>query len=469
MIRASVEAKSLLLVFVLAALTAQAQQWSRFRGPNGSGIASDGTYPAEFGPGTNLVWSSDVRPGKSSPILTDKHVFLTAFAGEGLYTQCFDRAAGALLWERSIQRRSRELTSNLNNPAAITPVTDGENVYVFFPDWGLLSYNDSGDLRWKSPLGPFTNSEGLSSSPILADGLVILQIDQVADSWIAAFDATSGQRIWKTSRVESDSWPTPLLYAPPGGPAMILTVGDRLFAAHDLKSGERLFTVASMPGKVVASPVLDGDTLYAFGYNLERTGRFDGQLSERDKDGDGKLSASEYEGNPFLTSLATVQGNRDGLVTREEWETNINSYSGPSHMVAMRLERGDDGGTIRAREIWRYVQSFQGVIPSPLLYEGVLYLVKNGGILTTLEAMTGRLLKRTRLRDAIGPYSASPVGARGRIYFASEDGRISVLEAGADWRVVALNDLGEGIFATPALSKGRIFVRTNEKLYCFGK
>jgi outer membrane protein assembly factor BamB len=457
----------MLLVLIVAAPAMRAESWSRFRGPNGSGVSNDNGFPAQFGPDRNLVWKTKVRPGKSSPVLTDKDVFLTAFDGEKLYTQCIERATGELSWERSIERQWKALTSNLNNPAAATPVTDGENVYVFFPDWGLLSYDASGNLRWKTPLGPFTNSEGLSSSPILADGLVILQIDQVADSYIAAFDSHSGRSVWKINRVESDSWATPLLYRAPGGGEMILTVGDRLFAAHDLKSGKRLFTSASMAGKVVASPVLEGDTVYAFGYNLEKTGSFDSQLS-LDKDGDGRLSADEYEGNPFLTSLATVQGNRDGFVSREEWETNIGSYSGPSHMVAMRLTPGASEG-VRVAEIWRYVKSFQGVVPSPLLYEGVLYLVKNGGILTSLEATTGRVLKQERLRDAIDPYSASPVAADGKIYIASENGRVSVLEPGASWRVIAVNNLSAAIYGTPALSNGRILIRASDFLYCFGR
>ena len=108
-----------------------------------------------------MVWRSAVRPGKSSPVLTARHVFLTGFEDNKLYTQCFDRKSGKLLWERAEERARNPMANALNHPAALTPVTDGENVYVFFKDLGLLSYDAAGKLRWKVPLGPFANSMGL--------------------------------------------------------------------------------------------------------------------------------------------------------------------------------------------------------------------------------------------------------------------------------------------------------------------
>ena len=294
----------LLLAFFLAVSTAYAEHWSRFRGPNGSGVSEDTGFPTDFGPEKNLLWQTAVRPAKSSPVLTARHVFLTASVDESLYTQCFDRKSGKLLWEKSIERRRKPLVNKLNDPSAITPVTDGENVYVFFQDWGLLSYDASGNLRWKTPLGPFSNSHGLGISPIVADGLLVVQVDQFADSFIAAFDLENGETVWKTNRTESEGWSTPVLYRPAGGAPQILTVGDRMFGAHQLKTGRRTFTESSMAGAMVASPILDGDTLYAFGYNFGKPLPFDGPLSKRDKDDDGRLAASEYEGSVWLTGMA---------------------------------------------------------------------------------------------------------------------------------------------------------------------
>ncbi len=167
--------------------------------------------------------------------------------------------------------------------------------------------------------------------------------------------------------------------------------------------------------------------------------------------------------------MAKFRGNRDGVLIREEWDSIIKQYSGPSRLVAMHLESGADDQTVRTRELWHEQRSFMFVIPSPLVYDGVLYYVKNGGILAAMDAKTGKMLKQGRLKQAVDPYSASPVAADGKIYLASENGKISVVKAGADWEVITVNDLNEEIYATPALSDGKIFVRTNKGLYCFGK
>src|SRR5262245_45349961 len=159
-------------VFCFMTLPVQPEDWSRFRGPNGRGISTETGFPVEFNRTKNLVWRTPLRPGKSSPVLTSKHVFLTSFENQTLYTQCFDRITGKMLWERPEPLVHKNGVNLLNHPAAITPVTDGANVYVFFKDYGLLSYNPAGTLRWRVPLGPFTNSQGVAAAPILAGDLL---------------------------------------------------------------------------------------------------------------------------------------------------------------------------------------------------------------------------------------------------------------------------------------------------------
>src|SRR5437660_1273448 len=159
---------SLLLALLVLSSAASAEDWTRFRGPNGSGVSKDTGFPIEFGKDKNAIWRTPVRPGKSSPVLTDRRIFLTGFENGKLYTQCFDRKTGKLLWERAEVRAREEDVNPLNHPAAITPVTDGENVYVFFKDFGMISYDPTGAVRWKVPLGPFSNSMGLGASPIIA-------------------------------------------------------------------------------------------------------------------------------------------------------------------------------------------------------------------------------------------------------------------------------------------------------------
>ncbi len=449
---------------------AHAEDWTRFRGPNGSGISKDTGFPIQFSKDKNVVWRVPVRRGKSSPVLTPRFVFLTAFEKEKLFTLCFDRRSGKLVWERALDRPRRQDGSTLNEPASITPVTDGENVYVFFQDYGLISYDAAGDLRWKVPLGPFTNTMGLAASPVIGDGVVVLQIDQQRGSYIAAFDLSNGEPRWKTTRAEQDGWATPVLDRMPDGKLLILTAGRGKLGAHLLESGKRVGSGTGLPPAIVASPVLDEHKVFAFGYGSESTVPFSDILTALDKNHDGQLTADEYGDDAFLIGIAKVEGNRDGIVTKEEWDRRFQELIGPSGLWAFRVERAPglpSDPSIHLSVFWRYEKDFTGVIPSPLLYKGMLYVVRNGGILTALEEETGKVLKTGRLEGAVGGYSASPVAAEDKLFLASEDGKVTVVRAGKDWNVLAVNDIGESCYATPALSKGEIYLRTDEALYCF--
>src|SRR6266542_5564156 len=153
-------------------------QWERFRGPNGSGVSDSAGLPAEFGPKKNLIWRRALPPGHSSPVTADGRVYLTAVEQERLYTYCLETASGRTVWKQEAPRPRREKLHSLNHPASPTPVTDGNNVYTFFPDFGLLSYTRDGKERWRLPLGPFKNIYGIGASPVLADDVVVLVIDQ---------------------------------------------------------------------------------------------------------------------------------------------------------------------------------------------------------------------------------------------------------------------------------------------------
>jgi outer membrane protein assembly factor BamB len=271
------------------------EDWSRFRGPNGSGISKDTGFPTEFGKDKNAIWRTPVRPGKSSPVLTRRFLFLTAFEKGKLYTQCFDRKTGALLWERSEERPREEDVNPLNNPAAITPVADvDENVYVFFKDFGMISYDPAGAVRWKVPLGPFSSSMGLGASPIAAGDYIILLADQRGSSFIAAFDRRNGEIRWKTARDEKESWGTPSLYTPSGGIPQILTASRGQFGTHQLTDGKRTASQQGISPTIVASPVLDRDTVFVFGYGSEETAPFSGPLTKFDKNHDGQITPDEY-------------------------------------------------------------------------------------------------------------------------------------------------------------------------------
>ena len=449
-----------------AATPARAQEWSRFRGPNGTGIVPDAGYPTEFGPDRNLKWRSAVRPGKSSPVLSRSHLFLTAFDAGALYTQCFDRETGKLVWERKESPARHEDAHAWNEPSAATPVTDGDNVYVFFRDFGVVSYDAAGAVRWKKPMGPFTNRMGAVASPIIAGSTLVLVLDQFERSTIVALSLATGAVQWEIARAESDAWTTPVLYTPPGQPPQIVTAGGGLFGGHAVESGARLWTHPGMAPAMVASPVVAGDTVVGFGYGYDGTPPFADALTRNDKDGDGRISIAECGENVWLIGIAKYYGNRDGFIVESEWNAGHAPGVAPSSLVAVSLARDASGGML-ARELWRYEKSFVAVVPSPLVLDGLVYTIKNGGILTVLRTDTGEVVRTGRVGSAPSSYSASPIATGGRIYFANEDGIVAVVRAGKDWELLASNDLGEPLFATPALSEGRIYVRGQKSLFSF--
>ena len=169
---------SFLTLLLSFALAAPAAEWSRFRGPNGSGLSDTKGLPAEFGPGLNVVWKTDLPQGYSSPMVHGDRIFLTGFREDRLLTFAVDRRSGKVLWEREAPRVRKEKLDSRNHPAAASAATDGNRVFVFFGDYGLLAYDVNGKELWKQPLGPFNNIYGMGASPIIVDDIVVLACDQ---------------------------------------------------------------------------------------------------------------------------------------------------------------------------------------------------------------------------------------------------------------------------------------------------
>src|SRR5436190_5594338 len=175
-----------------------AGEWSGFRGPNASGIADAGSVPVEFGPAVNVVWKTPMPLGNSSPVRSKDRIFLTGYEGANLLTLCLNRSDGKVLWRRSIEAARKEKRHKLNSPTSATPVTDGENVYAFFAEFGLISYGSDGQERWRVPLGPFSNLHGMAASPMLFQNKLIQVCDQDNDSFLLGIDPKNGHTIWKT-------------------------------------------------------------------------------------------------------------------------------------------------------------------------------------------------------------------------------------------------------------------------------
>ena len=257
----------------------------------------------------------------------------------------------------AVARRSGQ---RANDPAALTPVTDGENVYSFFADFGLVSYDSAGAVRWRLPLGPFNNTMGMGASPILAGSNVIVVADQNDDSYIAAFDRRNGEIRWKIARAEKDGWALPLLFETGG----IVTTSRGQLGLHRAADGARAWTYDKLSPAIVASPILDRDILYTFDLGDDEPSPFAGQLTKFDKNHDGQLTPDEYGKDPMLLALGKYAGNRDLIVTRDEWDEKQRQVVTPSILMAVKLER--DG----PRELWRYEKNFVSVVPSPLLFQG---------------------------------------------------------------------------------------------------
>jgi len=452
-----------LLITIAPALLPET--WSRFRGANGAGIVG-GDYMVEFGDKKNLLWKRPIPPGKSSPVLTESRIFLTAEEGENLVVLCLDRRSGKTVWERSVRRARTEFQHALNSGASATPVTDGENVYAFFGNFGLVSYDAKGKERWQQPLGPFSSLWGMAASPVLTAGSVIMLLDGFGESNIAAFDRRTGALRWKKDRLQfALNYSTPMVRRTKDGGEEIVAIGSGRVIGYDAKTGDERWSREMPNGSIISSPAFADDIVFTQTFSQEVLPSFDDLLKKSDKDGNGVLSGAEFgEGQlgRVLTAFGSMAGTRDGIVDREEW-AEVWRWVGKPALTAIRL----DGNDNRPETAWTQLRSVARV-PTPLVLNGVLYMIANGGILTSVQASNGALGKVGRLEGALDDYWSSPVGAGDKIFFVAESGKIVVIKAGLDWQILAVNDLDEQSYATPALSAGQIVIRTASSLWKFG-
>jgi outer membrane protein assembly factor BamB len=421
--------------------------WPSFRGPNASGVADGQHLPDRWNgkTGENLLWRAPI-PGlaHSSPVVWGERVFVTSAISSkptatfkpGLYGDgdasddlsrhkwmlyAIDKRTGAIVWERTAfegePRNKRHIKSTY---ASASPTTDGRIVVAWFGSHGVHAYDVDGNPLWNVDLGRVDMGAydipsyewGPASSPIIWNGLVLLQCDTQADSFVIALDAQTGKTVWKTDRQELPSWGTPTVFAN-GDRAELITNAANYIRGYDARTGEELWRLGGSSKITAPTPI------FANGLIIIASGR-----------------------RPERPIFAVRPGARGDLTLEKEKTSS-------AAIAWSKTARGS-------------------YMPTPLVYDGILYVLNNDGVFDAYEVETGKEIYRQRLEPIGSGFSASPVAADGRIYLSNEDGEMLVVAAGRAFRLISTNTMGELLMATPALSDGVMYVRSSSSLFAIG-
>jgi outer membrane protein assembly factor BamB len=385
-----------------------AQQWARWRGPSGQGLAAGSGYPDTWSGTENVLWKTPIPgSGNSSPIVWRDRIFLTVSreAGRRLSVVAFRRDTGAILWETAVPDGPVDSPHPKNGFASATPVTDGSRVYVSFGSRGLFALDFDGKVVWRADLGRLENYHGPAGSPLLYKDRVIVYQDQASGSFIAAFNAATGRQLWRTGRQASVGWGSPVAVRA-GDRDEIIVNGQSRVQAYDPDTGRELWRCSGTTFEVIPTPVV----------------------------GFGLVFAASGRAGPTLAIRPGGQGD----VTRTH--------------VAWSTPRGSP------------------FVPSPLLYGPLLYTVNDmTSIASAFDAASGTLAWQGRLGAAQREgFSASPVGVDGKVFLTNDDGETFVLRAGPKFDLLHVNRIGERTLASPALVGGRWYIRADRHLYAIG-
>ncbi len=402
--------------------TAQAADWSRFRGPNGSAVSDESGLPVTWSDSENIVWKAPLPgPGSSSPIVVGDRVFLTCFTGVAdngdpakmvRHLLCFDRKDGKLLWDQGEPAKLPEDYYDgmlrEHGYTSSTPVSDGQHVFAFYGKSGVYAYDLEGKKLWHAEVGDGLgmNGWGSAASPLLYDNLLIVCASAESKALIA-FDKATGKEVWRTP---ADSlyptWGTPVLLDAPGGKKeLVIGAPFEIWALNPANGNFRWFAEGNQDNTINTSTVAAGDVVYSAG------GRSGGGVAIR-------------------------SGGRDDVT--------------------------------KTHTVWK--KQFGTNIPSPVYYKGKLYGVSDRGIVSAVNAETGDELFQGRLSGA-GSIYASPVAADGKLYIVTRRKGVYVVAAGDKFEQLAHNELAsdESDFSgSPAVSDGRLYLRSAQALYCIG-
>ena len=286
-------------------------------------------------------------------------------------------------------------------------------------------------------------------------------------------DADSGKIAWKTPRDVINGYSTPIIYRPARGPAQVIAPGSYQLTAYSIVDGEPLWFVRGLTCQPKSAPTIAGDIVYFNGWTPGNDAgeqvelpTFAEVIAAADANHDGKLSQTELP-QPWQPTgtWRAIDLDRDGFLNEREWTFFRTRRASRNGLLAVKL--GGSGDVTDTHVLWRFEKSLPDV-PAPLVYKDVVFLVRSGGIATTLDAQTGKVLKQARLTGALEDYYASPIGVDGKVYIASEHGKVVVLRAAGDWEILAINEFDSDIYATPAISEGQMYIRTRNALYAIG-
>lgn len=394
-----------------AAGTAAAENWPGWRGPRGDGTSHETDLPVHWTATSNVAWKVAVPgTGHASPIVWADHVFtVTALPDtEERVLLALDRRSGRTRWQTAVLASPFERKHPLNSHASSTPATDGTRVFTAFLDVRevVVSAHDfAGRLVWQVRPGPFASMHGFCSSPVLFEDLVIVNCDHDGDGYLVALDREDGRERWRVARPNrTRSYCVPTIFEAAGRTQMVLS-GTLCVASYDPRNGRLHW-------------IIDGPT------------------------------------EQFVASIVYHRGADLFFMTGGYPE---------HHLLAIRP---DGSGNVTGSHIaWRHNRaSYVSYVPSPIAVADYFLVISDPGFACCFEAATGKLI----WQEKVGEHHASLVSANGLVYCLGDDGLTTVLRPGPTFDVVARNPLGEKCFASPALSQGQIFLRSDHHLFAIG-
>jgi len=485
-------------------LTASGEQgpvnWNQFRGPNGQGVCQADRVPVRFGPDSNVLWKTPVPPGQSSPVIWGDRIFFTACEPRSwrkLIALCIDRRNGKILWRQVTPTGKRARYHPMNGPASPTPAADREHLYVYFPTWGLLCYDHRGRNIWQRKLETPKNDFGVATSPILyKDKVILLLDDNGGNSRLFALKRRTGETAWEQSRpLFKQGWSTPMIWRH-GDTDELIVLGFKRLTSYDPSTGEEIWWAGGFSRETIGVPVAGQGLVFVgaaavagrgddkwdaprtWNITLQRFDRNKDKQIQRDEMTKGFTIILRPELAKDNPGYGVPIGDMDGLmryfdkdknrvITEAEWMRTMSGFATESQPTLLAIRPGAEGDARRSHVVW---EAHRGLPESPsILYcRKRLYLLRDGGLLTCLEAATGKEIFREKI-GARGQYGASPIAAGDKIITASVRGTVTVIQVDDKLQVLARNDFKEKIFATPALAENKIYLRTNRHLYALGE